>query len=338
MTIKGPGGWSMLLSIVVVNWNTRDLLIKFLISINEELKGSAFEWEIIVVDNASTDGSPDVVSKISPEVKVIVNHSNFGYAKALNIGVRETSGEFLCIANSDTEVLDNSIQKLLSYILRNQEVGLVAPMLISPNGSIESNCKSFPNLFYTFSQALFLHQIFPHLKSFHREITKFLPKSTPSFVDEVAGTFFILRRKAFEDCDGFDEDFYFYGEDSDFSFRLCQKGWKIVYYPGAKVIHIGGASAAQAWERSYMEAEKAKLLFWIKHKRRVEVILFIFVRILSHLLRFLFKAFRYISVRDRRSPLHGKIILNLKALRFYLYSLLTAPFGNMKTIIKGEKI
>lgn len=218
------------LSIVIVNYNTADLLSGCLASIRANCASKA---EVIVVDNASRDHSKDVVRELYPEVKLIVNERNEGFAGANNCGVRHASGKYLFFLNPDTKVGPGIGRSLISFMESHPEVGLAGTRLINPDGSPQCS----------------LEKRYPGQRHAGREL-----RGLKGEIAWVLGASMIVRRRVFEDVGGFDERFFLYGEDQDLCFSVRKAGWLIGYIPEAAVTHWGGAS----------EQETPRFDFWRK--------------------------------------------------------------------------
>lgn len=220
------------LSIIIVNWNTADLLEHCLTSVQDSMLQNI---EIIVVDNASTDDSICRLRKNFPYVQVIPNTANVGFAAANNIGWEASSGTFLLFLNSDTIVPKNTLTELVTFLDNHPDVGAVSPQLRRSDG--EPQDFSFGN---DPTPAYLLKRGVWHLlcqKPLHNWHT-----SAVQQVDWISGACLLTRRNALETIGGWDEQMFMYFEDSDLCFRLRQAGWKIVFYPKVFITHIGGQS------------------------------------------------------------------------------------------------
>lgn len=228
------------LSIIIVNWNVRVLLTKCLNSIFSCPKGR--EFEVIVIDNASEDGSIEMITQQFPQVRLILNKSNKGFAKANNQGLREMRGEFALLLNPDTIVGEEAIDKMVEFMKENDDVGILGPKIINPDGSLQASAFSYPtliddiilgfrsNLFFTGKFISHYHSRFYHLPDH------------PFRVDWVSGACLMIRKKTIEDIGLLDERLFLFAEDLDWCLRAKNGGWKVIYFPRACIVHYGGQS------------------------------------------------------------------------------------------------
>lgn len=225
--------------------------------------------EIIVVDNGSSDGSPEAVRQDFPEVALIETGKNLGFAKGNNVGIRKSQGKHVCLANSDTIVNPNALRRLVDFLDSHDKVGMVAPRILNPDGTIQPSCRNFPTLGGAVSRALALDRLFPHSEALSGS---FLPVSAHGHqrdVDVASGCFCVARREALEQVGLLDEDFFMYSEDLDWCRRFRQMGWGIVFHPKAQVVHYGGGSSSNAPTRFSLEQQRADFLYWKKHRGMV---------------------------------------------------------------------
>lgn len=227
------------LSVVIVSFNSKDFLVKCL----DSLLKSNLNIEIIVVDNASKDGTEKVMEKY-PNVKFIKNEQNLGFSKANNIGIKKTRGEYILFLNPDVEVGGNTIIYMLKFIQKQKDAGAATCKVILPNGKLDDSChRGFPTPLNSFFHFSGLSKLFPKSRLFGGYNLEFLDLSVTHEIDALAGSFMLVRRKAGEEANWWDEDYFFYGEDLDFCYQLKQKKWKIYFVPQVKAIHYKGISS-----------------------------------------------------------------------------------------------
>jgi GT2 family glycosyltransferase len=291
-------------SIVIVNWNTRELLLGCIQSILEETRSTTVE--IIVVDNASTDGSTEAVKKRFPQVRVLANSENLGFARANNMGIRESGGRHVCLVNSDIIALDGCVDRMVAYLDDHEEIGALGPKTINEHRKLRRNCREFPSLRNAFCQALFLDRIFPRSRLF-RGRTMDYDFETPRAIEVLSGCFLMVRRKALEEVGLLDEDYFIYGEDVDWGRRFRNKGWKCVLYPEALAIHIGGASSSRQNIRFLLERMKADHIYWTKHHSWPARKCYVGFMVLHYTLRTLLWAFACLLGRRRREEALHKL-------------------------------
>jgi GT2 family glycosyltransferase len=202
--------------------------------------------EVIVVDNASSDGSPEAVRANYPAVQLICNSGNDGFARGNNIGIRASQGEYLFLVNSDVVVSDGCFEKLLRYMDGHPEIGMLGPRILGSDGKVQRNCMGFPSLWNTLCRAVALDTLFPQSQLFGSHFLTFWNFDDTRPVDVINGCFWVLKRSAVDEVGLLDERFFMYGEDVDWCKRFRQKGWKVVFFGEAEALHYGGASSANA--------------------------------------------------------------------------------------------
>ncbi|WP_169805925.1 glycosyltransferase family 2 protein [Azohydromonas lata] len=250
-------------SVVIVNWNAKRYLLECL----ESLAGCAYRGnlEIIVVDNNSSDGSQEAVRKEFPKVNLIRNSDNFGFAKANNIGIKQCTGEYIALINSDVNVDAGCIAYLVDFLEKNPTVGMAGPRIIGGDGKQQLSCRGFPSLWNMACRALALDVVFQNSEWATGYQLPHRPDDRCSEVDILSGCFWLARRSAIDTVGLLDEAFFIYGEDMDWCKRFWSAGWPIVYVPFTASVHYGGASSANAPQRFFVEMQKADLQYWIKH-------------------------------------------------------------------------
>ncbi|HJW89050.1 MAG TPA: glycosyltransferase family 2 protein [Anaerolineales bacterium] len=277
----------MRLSIIVVSWNTRELLEECLSSISNHLRSA--EYEVIVVDNASTDGSVQMVKKLFPQVGLIENPVNLGFAVANNQALKIAAGRFLLLLNSDAMLISDSVSEALDFMNRHPAAGACGVRLINPDGTYQGSHADFPTLRSEFLNATSLGTRF---------VRPYYPSHPPGCeaelceADWVTGAFILLRREVYEQVGGMDESFWMYSEETDWCYRVKQAGWKIYYLPRIEVLHIGGGSSANRRVEMVGQLYQSKVLFFAKHygvfaAQRLRVMLcliFLFRELLSNFL------------------------------------------------------
>lgn len=263
------------LSVIIVNWNTKDLLIQ---SINEIKKNNYnIPIEIIVVDNASTDGSVEKLKLIHPDVILIQNSINKGFAHANNQGYCISKGKYICLMNTDVELSDGCFLKLYKFMEENKNVGMSGPKVYNKNKTIQKTCWRFETPTKLFAISIYLHHIFPDIISYKTDKEK--------KVDYLAGCFWFIRRDTIEKVGFLDERFFFYGEDKDWCYRCHQNGWDIVLKPDVSIVHYGGSSSSTAPIRYFIQQERALLQFISKHYSIYEQIICYSERLLYYIIR-----------------------------------------------------
>ena len=252
------------ISIIIVSYNVREFLIHALESINKALKN--IPHEIIVVDNASVDGSVQAVSKHFPNVNLVANDKNIGFSAANNIGIKNASGEFVVLINPDTLVQEDTFLKLLEFMNSTSEAGGATCKILNPDGSFSIDSRhSVPKPSTALWKFLGLNKLFPKSKIFGRYNLTFLDPDETYPVDAISGSFMFLRKKAIEETGLLDEDYFMYCEDIDYCYRLNKKGWKVYYVPTTSIIHYKGESTKKTNVDYVINFNKSLYLFYKKH-------------------------------------------------------------------------
>jgi GT2 family glycosyltransferase len=222
---------------------------------------------VIVVDNASGDGTVEMVRSEFPQVHLIANAENRGYAAANNQAIRAGDAPFLLLLNPDTGVTPGALAALLSEMMADPGVGAAAPQLVLPDGSVERSCRSFPEPAALLYDALGLSRLFPRSPLFGRYRMTYWDHDSRREVDQPMASALALRRAALDEVGLFDESFPLYFNDVDLCYRLRQAGWKIVFQPAAQVLHHHGSSTSQDRPRAVLESHRGLVRFYRKHYR-----------------------------------------------------------------------
>lgn len=216
--------------------------------------------EIIVVDNASRDGTQVMLAQEYPYVTLIQNEKNEGFARPANQAMRRASGRYYLLLNPDTLVLDGALDRLVAFMEEHPQAGIVGPKVLNRDGSLQQPCRrGLPRPWAMASYFLRLYRLFPHSKLFGGYLLNYLGEDETHLVDGVSGSCMLIRRTAAEQAGYFDERFFAYQEDADFCFQAQRLGWQIYYHPQAQITHYGGQGGSRAepyraifeWHRSY---------------------------------------------------------------------------------------
>ena len=232
-------------SIIIVTYNSFSLLHNCIESIIHH--SHDIEYEIIVVDNNSSDGDVETITSRFENIKLIRNEKNEGFAKANNKGAAIGKGKYLLFLNNDTIFVENTLQILLQYLREQKDRILIAPKLLNKDGSVQHSVYSFQTLWLSFTTYFFLYSIFPRSKYFNRYYLMNRGINEITEVETVTGAFMLFNREDVLELDGFDEDYFFYGEDNDLCKRFRDSGGKIIYYPKTKIIHLKGGTSKTDW-------------------------------------------------------------------------------------------
>jgi N-acetylglucosaminyl-diphospho-decaprenol L-rhamnosyltransferase len=248
------------ISVIIINWNTRDLLADCIDSIEQTNTG--LKLEIIVVDNASTDGSSEMLRKKYPHVRCIENSENVGFARANNQAMRVATSPFFLLWNSDAFATPGAIQALFNLAQTHPRAGLVGAQLRNPDGTFQASYTPFPSLWQEF---LILTGLGRMRFGNHYPSRGPQESSGPQKVDYVEGACMLVRREVFEQTGGLDEGFFMYAEEVDWCYSIKQAGWEIWYQPAAVVTHLGGASSTGRRTQREADLYRSRVRFFRKH-------------------------------------------------------------------------
>ncbi len=249
----------MTISIVIVNWNVRDLLRDCLQSVfASEIDVPP---EVIVVDNASADDSAAMVRAEFPQVTLIASDENLGFARGSNLGASHATGDFIFLLNPDTRLYPDTLHRLRDYLQAHPAVGVVAPQLLWADGSIQSSRRRFPSLSTMLWESTLLEQWFPHNHAAARYRFDDIPPTEPLAVDWAVGAALFLRRDVWAQVGGLDGSFFMYFEETDWCRRVADAGWEIHYLPAAKVVHFEGQSSGQVVAARMARFQRSKIRY-----------------------------------------------------------------------------
>jgi len=254
----------MKLSIIIVCWNVREDILRCIRSIEENEPSCAFE--IIIVDNASTDGTVDIIKRCFSEVKLITNNENRGFAAANNKAIERSQGEYILFLNPDTILHPKSLDILVRFMDNNKDVGACGPKLLNDDGTTQLSVRRFPD----FCSALYRNTIFRTLRLFRKQYHRYkmfdFSYDRQMDVDIVMGAALMTRRSIIDEIGAMDESFFMYYEEADLCYRIKQAGWHITFIPKAVITHLGGQSASQIPVRTRIMMLKSLLIFFRKHR------------------------------------------------------------------------
>lgn len=239
----------MRLSIIIVNWNSTDYLLKCLDSIFHET--TVLDFEVIVVDNASTDGGCTLVRDRFPQVILIESRSNLGFAGANNVGAGHALGNYLLFLNPDTLILGNAIAKALGHLDRLKDAGAVGVRLLNPDMTLQTSAiLRIPTIVNQLFGVEFLRTRFPHFKIFGTE-PLYSPSAGPQKVEAISGACMFVKREAFMAAGQFDTRYFMYSEDIDLCKSLQTHGYSVYYADDARIVHFGGASTSHSKVKNF---------------------------------------------------------------------------------------
>jgi GT2 family glycosyltransferase len=301
------------ISVVIVVWNARIYVAECLESLRRHC-GNIYH-EVIVVDNASTDGTPEMIAESFPEFRLLRNPENLGFAKANNRGISESSGDYICLVNSDVKFLDDCISPMIDYLGRNPEVGMLGPKMLAKDGEVRRSTMRFPTVWNNFCRAVGLDYLFKGSRSFGGLLMNDFDHQTTAPVEVLNGWFLVVRRRALEKVGLLDPQFFMYGEDVDWCYRFKQAGESVVFFSQAGAIHYGGASSANAPVRFYLELYRATWQYWRKHYGLLSQLGFLIAFSIHHLIRLVGSAFLFALAPGQRTRTAATFRRSLACLR-----------------------
>lgn len=253
------------LSIIIVNWNSGEQLRECLESIVSATVDGFTLDKVIVVDNASSDGSAKNISDIKLPLQVLYNKENLGFAAACNMGAKQTSSDYLLFLNPDTKLFQDSLSTPILFLEQQdkERIGILGVQLVDENGHVSRTCARFPTPCTYFSQMLGLNRLFPNLFPSHF-MTEW-DHGTSRIVDHVIGAFFLVRTSIFQEIGGFDERYFVYLEDLDFSLRTKYLGYVSYYLATTQIYHKGGGSSEQIKATRLFYSLQSRLVYSYKH-------------------------------------------------------------------------
>ncbi len=260
------------LTVVVVSWNTRDLLDRSLETLKEDLEQSSnLETEVYVVDNDSKDGSAAMVAEKHGWATLIANDDNLGFAKANNQVLRQAKGRYILLLNPDTEVEKSALKTLIEFLETHPKAGIVAPQLLNSDGSIQRSCRQFPTFTGMLFELIGLSKIFPKGSKTGTTFRAYKmldwEHDDEREVDQPEGACLLLRREVLEEVGLLDEGYFMLFEEVDWCYRIKKAGWQIWFTPKARVMHHYGQSIKQVKARMILSSHRGLYRFWRKHYR-----------------------------------------------------------------------
>ncbi len=254
------------ISVIIVNYNVRDFLRNALVSIFKALEG--MKSEVFVVDNASDDGSSEMVRQSFPHVTLIENSSNVGFAKANNQALARAQGKYFLLINPDTIVQEGTFRTLIKFFEENPDVGMAGCKILNPDGTLQLACRrSFPTPWVALTKVLGFASLFPSSRLFAKYNLTYLNPDENYEVDAISGSFMMVRGEVYARIGGLDETFFMYGEDLDWCYRVQQSGWKVFYVSATQIIHYKGESTRRSDIDELRLFYQAMRLFVRKHHR-----------------------------------------------------------------------
>jgi N-acetylglucosaminyl-diphospho-decaprenol L-rhamnosyltransferase len=253
------------LSVVIVSWNVRPLLERCLASVLHSAEDSQLSCELVVVDNASSDGSADMVRQRFPVAKLLVAEANLGFTRGNNLGLAQAGGDHLLLLNPDTEIIGNALAVLVQHMDAQPDMGVLGPRLLFPDGRTQPSRRRFPTLATAFVESTVVQQWLPRLPILKRYYMQDRSDDEEQDVDWVVGACMLVRRQAWEQVGPLDERFFMYSEELDWCRRFKAGGWRVAYLPSALVIHYEGQSSNQVVAARHIHFQSSKVLYFRKY-------------------------------------------------------------------------
>lgn len=262
----------MQISIVIISYNVKEFLQQSILSLKKSCHN--ITHEIIVVDNNSIDGSDKILASKFPEVKLIKNYDNKGFAKACNQGLEISTGKYMLLLNPDTMLQEDTIPKMIEFFETHPDAGAAGCKILNADGTLQLSCRrSIPTPGVAIPKIIGLNRLFPKSKLFSKYNLTYEDPDKQIEVEALSGAFMMFRKEVYEQIGGLDEDYFMYGEDLDYCYQIGKAGWKIYYTPTTKIIHYKGESAKLATFDNFIVFYKAMDIFVQKHFSRGHYIL-----------------------------------------------------------------
>jgi GT2 family glycosyltransferase len=257
------GGGIIPVAVVIVNYNTREFLRACLATVRLEAP-----CEVVVVDNASSDGSVEMVQADYPWAVVYANKTNLGYGAAANQAIARCTTKYVLLLNSDTLLPIGALQALSTYLDRHPRAAIVGPRLVNSDGSLQASCFPFPGTLSWFLDNDELSWLSRHIPVLRNRLLRTWPHTNARVVPWVKGAALVIRRRAFEEMGGFDESFFLYYEETDLCHRLSTAGWQIHFAPVTTIVHAGEASTVQRCTENTVQLVASSMKFCRQHYSR----------------------------------------------------------------------
>lgn len=259
--------------------------------------------EIYIVDNNSEDASVEIIKNEFPQVKLIENSTNIGFARANNQAIRQANGRYILTLNPDTLFLDDSLKRMMDFIDNHPEIGMIGPKLLnSDKKTIQYWCaRKLPNPFDVFFEYTKLHKLFPHNRLFGRHLMSYWDHNDSRTVECISGACMLIRKEVLEKVGLFDENYPLYTEDTDLCHRINLTSWKIFYLAEAKLVHIGGQSTSKMRGPSTIKSVQSTYRYFLKYYNIPSVIILWLLILSASIAKILAWSFLFLIVKDRKT-------------------------------------
>jgi hypothetical protein len=307
---------SPIISVVIVTWNGKNYAMECLESLYS--CGLKVPFEVLVVDNASTDGTPDAIRDSFPQVNVIETGANLGFAKGNNIGIARSRGKYICCINSDVVVYPGCIERMLALMEADEKIGMMGPKMLCADGQVGVSVTRLPTVWNTLCSALALSNLIPNSSRLSGFTGRRNSVSAAEDVEVLAGWFWMISRAALGQVGGLDERFFMFGEDLDWCYRFRKAGWRVVFCGEAESLHYGGGSSEGAPVRFYVEMRRANMQYFRKHHGLWGVGGYFVAIGIHELARIVGYSLSYCYNADRRQEAASKVQRSLSCLRWLM--------------------
>jgi GT2 family glycosyltransferase len=297
------------ISIIIVNWNSKDLLLNCLGSIFKTVHGICFE--IWLVDNASTDGSVESVQTLYPDLYIIKNETNLGFAAANNLAFRKMNGRYALLLNTDTVLTEDAVKKLYDFMESTPQAGLACGQLLNQDDSRQNSIANFPSLLSLLCNETLLRILFPRKFPSKRQI-----HVSPVEIDSCIGACMMARKQAMDEVGLFDERYFFFFEETDWARRMKDSGWKVYFVPDAQIYHSQGQTIGHG-THSRMIFYRSRYSYFRKWYPRGHLLFFtiIFIRLLAETL---FSLLGLIATLGLNQGIRSKFIVYFNLILWHL--------------------
>jgi N-acetylglucosaminyl-diphospho-decaprenol L-rhamnosyltransferase len=247
-------------SVIVASHNAREYIERCLGALSET------RHDVIVVDSASSDRTGEFIRERFPDVRLVQLTENRGYGAALNEGMALSGARYFLLMNGDAWPKPGAIEELLEFAESEQRAGVIGPRLLNPNGTLQPSVRGFPTPWRLATEYLFLRWFAPRSRAFNAFYSAGFNHQSVRDAEFLVGAVLLVRREVVDEIGVFDTRFFMFNEEVDFCYRVREAGWRVVFYPGAQFVHVGGASTRLDWSRMYREQLRSHLRFLAKHR------------------------------------------------------------------------
>lgn len=307
-------------SIIIINYNGSGFIEGCLESVKKNLSGGNgdISYEIIILDNASSDDSSEYIEEFCSEnrdFRLINNDNNMGFGAACNLGVQQASGKFILFLNPDCIMLEGGMESVLDFYSGEKKAGALGVKILNSNGSLQMSCRAFPTLARQFYESFFCYRIFRTSRIFGSYFMTWWDHGTVSKVDWLSGSFILIKKKIFEDAGGFDEDYFMYSEDTDLCLRLIRKGYTNYYYPIYCIEHADAGIASNDMSVRESEIWRSRRLYFGKNHSKIHAIILSFLYFLGIMNRII--VFGTASLFSLKARNRKRVSMHLRTLGIY---------------------